>query len=118
MVILLRKNHNCINGAGVIDEGPTHDRADVNSEHCKIIIQQSGTTNTEQKLRLGGLNVGTMRGCAGEVKTLTSRKVDMCCVQEIRWRIALARLITETNSDYTVVLGYWLLGSGLIRSLM
>ena len=58
MMDLLRANHNCVNVAGVIDEGDAHGRTDVNPEHCQIIIQQSGTTNTEQKFRLGSLNTG------------------------------------------------------------
>ena len=80
-------NHNCINGARVIDDGLIHGRADVNPEHCQIIIQQSGTTDAEQKFRLQSLNVGTMRGCGGEVvETLkegwgmlhTRSKVERC----------------------------------------
>ena len=53
--------------AGVIGEGPNDGRAEVNPEHLQIIIQQTRTTRTEQKFRLGDLNVGTVRGCAGEV---------------------------------------------------
>ena len=72
---LLRENHNCVNGAGVIDEGDIHRRADVNLEHLRIIIHRSGTTDTERKFRLGGLNVGTMRGCAGElVETMKNKE--------------------------------------------
>ena len=40
------------------------------------------------KFRVGTLNVGTMRGRAGEVvETLTRRHIDICCVQEVRWSI-------------------------------
>ena len=31
-------------------------------------------------------------------------KVDVCCVQEVRWRDASARLITGKNSEYKM---YW-----------
>ena len=33
MMILLQENYKCINGAGVIDEGPAHIRADINPGH-------------------------------------------------------------------------------------
>ena len=127
MMVLLREKHNCINGAGFIDEVPTHGRADVNSEHQQIVILRSGTTDAEQKFRLESLDVGIMRCHAGEVvETLTRRKVDVCCIQKVRWRGASARLITGKNSEYKM---YWvgnvlglggvgILGSGLIRSLM
>ena len=68
MMILLWENHNYKNRAGVIDEGPTHGKAHVNPEHGQIFIQQSGTTDNKQKLRLGSLNIATMRDCTGKVK--------------------------------------------------
>ena len=39
MMVSLQKNCNCVNRAGVIDESPTHNRADVNPEHYQIVIQ-------------------------------------------------------------------------------
>ena len=46
-----------------------------------------------------------MRGWAEEVaETLTRRKVDVCCVQEVRWRRTSARLTTGKNSEYKM---YW-----------
>ena len=82
-----------------------HGRANVNLGHGQIIIQQLGTTDTKQKFRLRSLNVATMRGCAGEVvETLTRRKVNVCCVQKLRWRGASSRLITGKNSEYKM---YW-----------
>ena len=86
MMVQLNINHNRDNGAGVIDEGPTHSRADVHPKHCQIINLRTGTTDTDEKFGLGSLNVGTMKGRAGEiVETFTGRKVDVCCVQKIRW---------------------------------
>ena len=39
------------------------------------------------KLRLSSLNVGTMRGRANEVvETLGRRNIDICCIQESRWK--------------------------------
>ena len=41
-----------------------------------------------------------MTGWVGVLETLTRRKVDVCCVQEVRWRDASIRLITGKNSKY------------------
>ena len=46
------------------------------------------------------------------------RKVEMCCVQEIRWRGSSARLITGKNIEYKM---YWVgnnLGLGGARILV
>ena len=95
----LQNNDNCVNGAGVLDKSSAHGRDDVNPEHHQIVIQQSGTTDS--KLRIGSLNVGTMRGRSGEVvETLARRQVDICCVQEVRWRGASTRLITGKSCQY------------------
>ena len=115
MMVLLQENNNFVNKVGVIDKSPVHSRADVNPEHHQIVIQQSGTTDTEQKFRLKSLNVGTMRGHAGE---LTRRKVDVCGIQEERWRGASARLITGKNVEYKM---YWVgnnLGLGSVGILV
>ena len=74
MMVLLLENHKCVKRPRVTDEGPTQARADVNHEHCQIVIQWSGTTNTEKKFRLGSLNVGTMRGCEGKVAEALPRR--------------------------------------------
>ena len=45
--------------------------------------------------------IGTMRGRSSEiVETITRRNVDLCCVQEVRWRGASARYITGKDSRY------------------
>ena len=78
-------NYNCVNRAGVHDKGPAHGRVSVNPEHCQTVIKQSGKHNHEL-FRLGTCNVGTLRGRTGEiVETLNRRKIDICCVQEVRW---------------------------------
>ena len=78
-------NHNCVNRVGVHDKGPAHGRVSVNPEHCQTVIKQSGKHNHEL-FRLGTWNVGTLRGRTGEiVETLNRRKIDICCVQEVRW---------------------------------
>ena len=97
----LQNKDNCVNGAGVLDESSAHGRDGVNPEHHQIVNQQSGTDATNSILRIGSLNVGTMRGRSGEViETLERRKVDVCCVQEIRWRGASTRLITGKSCQY------------------
>ena len=51
--------------------------------------------------RLSSWNVGTMRGRSSEiVETLTRRSIDICCIQESRWRGASARMISGKNSRY------------------
>ena len=81
-----------------------HGRVDVNSEHCQIVDLQSRTTDTEEKFRLGSLNVGTMAGRAGKVvETLPKRKFDVCLVQEISWRDASVRMISGKDSEYDIL---------------
>ena len=46
-------------------------------------------------------NIGTMRDRLSEIsETITGRNIDLCCVQEIRWRGASARLITGKDFKY------------------
>ena len=41
-----------------------------------------------KSFRVGTLNVGTMKGKASEVvETLSRRRVDLCCLQETRWKM-------------------------------
>lgn len=57
-------------------------------------------------LRIGTLNVGTMKGRSSEVvETATRRQMDMCCLQEVRWRGGSARMITGKDSRYKF---YWM----------
>lgn len=93
-------NHNCVDSVGVIDEGLRHGRTDVIPDHDQVIKVLSESIDREEKLRLGSLNVGTMREKAGEVvETLTRSKVDVCCVQKIRWRGASLRTIMGKDSE-------------------
>ena len=51
--------------------------------------------------RIASWNVGTMRGRSGEiVETISRRGIDVCCLQETRWRGASARMITGKDSRY------------------
>ena len=104
MMVQLITNHNCVNRAGVNDKGPAHGRMGVNPEHRQTVNERSGSTsnnNNNALFRVGSLNVGTLRGRTGEVvETLNRRKIDVCCVQEVRWRGASARTITGKSSQY------------------
>ena len=99
MVQEVNIENNCVNRAGVQNEGSAHGRAGVNPEHHPIVNQQSGTI--ESKFRVCTLNVGTMRGRSGEVaETLSRRNIDVCCLQEVRWRGASTRLIAGKDKEY------------------
>ena len=51
--------------------------------------------------RIATLNVGTMRGRSSEfVETMSRRGIDLCCMQEVRWRGASARFITGKDDRY------------------
>ena len=63
---------------------------------------RSASCETPQNtFRVASWNVGTMRGRSSEiVETITRRNIDLCCVQEVRWRGASARYITGKDSRY------------------
>ena len=45
-------------------------------------------------MRIGSVNVGTMRGMSGEIAEMAARRrLDICCVQETRWKGGSARNI-------------------------
>ena len=48
MMVQLGINHKYLNGAGVIDEGTSHGRSNVNLQHCQITNLQSGNTDIEE----------------------------------------------------------------------
>ena len=45
-----------------------------------------------------------MRGLAGEVVEILTRRKVACCVQEVRWRDGSDKLITGKNNEYKM---YW-----------
>ena len=54
-----------------------------------------------RNFRVGTLNVNTLKGRVCEVvETLSRRKVDLCCVQETRYRGGHCRIITGKDSRY------------------
>ena len=82
-----------------LSEGVVNGRAGVNvgpirSISCKILQKRS-------KLRIASLNVGTMCGKASEiVETLARRRIEICAVQETRWRGCSTRMITGKHCRY------------------
>ena len=59
-----------------------------------------------RRVRVASWNVGSMRRRGGElVEGLDRRRVDVCCVQEHRWRGESARMITGRDSRYKF---YWI----------
>ena len=67
----------------------------VRSSSCKIPHKSLSL------FRIATLNVGTMRGRSSEVvETISRRGIDLCCVQEVRWRGASARFITGKDDRY------------------
>ena len=56
--------------------------------------------------RIASLNIGTLRGRSSEVvETVSRRGVDLCCLQEVRWRGASACMIVGKDSRYKV---FWI----------
>ena len=52
-------------------------------------------------IRIATWNVGTTRSRSGEVvETIARRNIDLCCVQEVRWRGASTRFIRGKDSRY------------------
>ncbi len=77
-------------------------------ENPSTVIKQSHQhspfqmQNSDNKhFRAATINVGTMKGRSGEiVEMLERRRVDVCCVQEVRWRGSSARLLTGKEHRY------------------
>ena len=60
---------------------------------------------TDYKFKVGTLNVNSLRGRVCEVvETLSPRKVDVCCIQETRYRGGNCRIIKGTDTRYKL---YW-----------
>ena len=67
---------------------------------CKIAGDMDDDRK-EVRLRVGTLNVGTMRGRSGEVVEMAKRrKLDLCCVQETRWKGGSAKMIGSDDGWY------------------
>ncbi|XP_057306907.1 uncharacterized protein LOC130645064 [Hydractinia symbiolongicarpus] len=107
MAVRIVDQTNCVNGAGTLrSEGVAHGRTDVRCEHRQTVTQLSHHKVDNTRLRMASVNVGTLRGRAGEVvEMLERRSVDMCCVQEVRWRGASVRFVKGRRARYKL---FWI----------
>ena len=81
------------NNVESVVKGRARKRGLVRSSSCEI--------PRKSLFRIATLNVGTMRGRSSEVvETMSRRGIDLCCIQEIRWRGASARFITGKDDRY------------------
>ena len=98
---------NCVNGTGTFrSESVAHGRTDVRCEHRQTFTQLSHRKVDSLLLRMASINVGTLRGRAGEVvEMLERRSVDVCCVQEVRWRGASVRFVEGRRARYKL---FWI----------
>ena len=76
--------------------------------HSRIGLNGCGPTRLSiceiqtNVLRIASLNVGTLKGRFNEmVETMSRRGIDLCCIQEYRWRGASARMIKSKDSRYS-----------------
>ena len=76
------------------------------SLRCGPTRSSNHETPHQKVFRIASLNVGTLRGRSSEVvETVSRRGVDQCCLQEVRWRGASARMIVGKESRYKV---FWI----------
>ena len=62
-------------------------------------------TDVKQNVRVATWNVGSMTGKSAEVvEVIHRRRVDVCCVQETRWKNSGTRIIASMESGYKF---YW-----------
>ena len=67
------------NNVESVVKGRARKRGLVRSSSCEI--------PRKSLFRIATLNVGTMRGRSSEVvETMSRRGIDLCCMQEVRWR--------------------------------
>mgnify|MGYP001793858940 CR=1 FL=1 len=88
---------NVVSESGTLrNQGVVHGRVGVRLGHRLIDIKRP-----RLRFCIATLNVGTMRGRIGEiVETVSRRKIDLCCLQETRWKGGSARMLSEKVSRY------------------
>ena len=60
-----------------------------------------GNESESESIRIASLNVGTMKKKSSEVvETMERRRIDICCLQETRWRGGSARLLQGKEAKY------------------
>ena len=83
------------NGTGNYVEGV------VNGRTGSGPVRLTSCETPHDTFKIASWNIGTMRGRSSEiVETITRRNIDLCCVQEVRWRGASARHIIGKDSRY------------------
>ena len=84
----------CEKGAGNHQvEGVPNGRVGVRCEHRQIVILLS-----HQNFIVCSWNVGSIKGRSNYVaEVMSRRKVDICGLQEVRWRGASAKLVEEKD---------------------
>ena len=83
------------NGTGNYVEGV------VNGRTGSGPVRSTSCETPHNTFKIASWNIGTMRGRSSEiVETITRRTIDLCCVQEVRWRGASARHIIGKDSRY------------------
>ena len=83
------------NGTGNYVEGVVNDRTGSGP------VRSTSCETPHDTFKIASWNIGTMRDRSSEiVETITRRNIDLCCVQEVRWRGASARHITGKDSRY------------------
>ena len=107
MTVRIDDQTNCVNGTGTLrSESVSHGRTDVRCEHRQTVTQLSHRKVDSLLLRMASINVGTLRGRAYEVvEMLERRSVDVCCVQEVRWRGASVRFVEGRRARYKL---FWI----------
>ena len=65
-------------------------------------VRPAGRKNYFEKFRIATWNVGTLRGKAGEIVETLTRCVDICCLQETRWKGGSARLVAGKDSIFKI----------------
>ena len=67
-------------------------------KHC---LQNDGKPDERFGVRVGTWNIGSMSGRGTEVcEELRKRRLDLCCLQEIRWRGQGARFLGVKGTRY------------------
>ena len=83
------------NGTGNYVEGV------VNGRTGSGPVRSTSCETPHDTFKIASWNIGTMRGRSSEiVETITRRNIDLCCMQEVRWRGASARHIIGKDSRY------------------
>ena len=101
-------SENCVNEAGTeLGEGVAHGRDFVGCRQSQTVIKLLHQPKDNMtKFRFCTLNVGSLRGRSGEVaEFLERRDIDLCCVQETRWRGKSVRIVEGKQARYKI---FWI----------